>query len=260
MHTLTLDQFLQLIPDGAGNKANNQAVLSNGADRGSPPKENGSRSRSQSVSHAVNNLANTEERMRHTREFKLKGFKANSRESFIQAPFATLDNLFRKLPRSLGFNIEVKYPMIHEADDQNMGPYALEMNQFCDIVLSKVYEFAGQRRIVFSSFNPNICLCLKLKQPSIPVMFLTDAGVVNVCDTRSTSLQEAIRFATRWNLLGIVSAAEPLTNSPRLIGVVREKGLVCASYGRLNNFSDMVQVSDDSDALMWFSPSSYPLP
>ena len=38
-----------------------------------------------------------------------------------------------------------------------------------------------------------------------------------MADIRASSLQEAIRFASRWNLLGIVSAAEPLVLCPRLI-------------------------------------------
>ena len=47
------------------------------------------------------------ERMKHTRDFKQKGFKGNSRGNFIQAPFTTLEEMFRKLPESIGFNIEM---------------------------------------------------------------------------------------------------------------------------------------------------------
>jgi glycerophosphodiester phosphodiesterase len=182
------------------------------------------------------------ERMKHTRDFKSKGFKANSRGNFIQAPFATLEDLFRKLPENIGFNIEMKYPMLHESEEHEMDTYAVELNSFCDTVLSKVYDLAGERHIIFSSFNPDICLCLSFKQPSIPILFLTDAGCCDVCDVRASSLQEAIRFASRWNLLGIVSAAEPLINSPRLVKVVKENGMVCVSYGVLNNDPIMVQV------------------
>jgi glycerophosphodiester phosphodiesterase len=46
------------------------------------------------------------EKMKHTRDFKKKGFKGNSRGNHIQAPFATLEDLFKKLPKSVGFNIE----------------------------------------------------------------------------------------------------------------------------------------------------------
>src|SRR5262249_40576966 len=94
------------------------------------------------------------------------------------------------------------------------------------------------------SFNPDICLCLSFKQPSIPILFLTDAVCDSpVGDVRASSLQEAIRFASRWNLLGIVSAAEPFVNSPRLVRVVKQSGLVCVSSGVLNNDPIMVQVS-----------------
>ena len=45
--------------------------------------------------------------MQHTRDFKKKGFKANSRGNFIQAPFTTLEEMFKKLPETIGFNIEM---------------------------------------------------------------------------------------------------------------------------------------------------------
>lgn len=47
------------------------------------------------------------ERMKHTRDFKKKGFKGNTRGNHIQAPFATLEGLFKKLPMSVGLNIEM---------------------------------------------------------------------------------------------------------------------------------------------------------
>ena len=124
-----------------------------------------------------------------------------------------------------------------------MDQYAVELNSFVDTVLEMVYDKMGNRNIIFSSFNPDICLMLSFKQPSIPVLFLTDAGTSAVGDVRAASLQEAIRFASRWNLLGIVSAAEPLVACPRLIRVVKESSLVCVSYGTLNNDPKNVQVS-----------------
>ena len=183
------------------------------------------------------------ERMKHTRDFKKKGYKGNTRGHSIQSSFATLEDMFTKLPESLGFNIEMKYPMLHESEEQEMDTYAVELNSFVDTVLNKVYDLGKKRNIMFSSFNPDICLLLSFKQPSIPVLFLTDAGTSPVGDIRASSLQEAIRFAGRWNLLGIVSAAEPLVIAPRLIKVVKESGLVCVSYGALNNDRANVDVS-----------------
>jgi glycerophosphodiester phosphodiesterase len=132
--------------------------------------------------------------------------------------------------------------MLHESEEEEMDTYAVELNSFVNTVLNKVYELGRGRNTIFSSFNPDICLLLSFKQPSIPVLFLTDAGVTPVGDIRASSLQEAIRFASRWNLLGIVTTAEPLVLCPRLVRVVKESGLVCVSYGTLNNDPEKVKV------------------
>ncbi|KAG6010871.1 hypothetical protein E4U21_002539 [Claviceps maximensis] len=255
VHTLTLEQFLHINSDKG--RARPHRIRHNGNTIGDLPTRRRSNSfappkRSLSTGYAGSGDAEMEERMKHTKDFKEKGYKANSRGNFIQAPFATLEDLFRKLPENIGFNMELKYPMLHESEEHDMDTYAVELNSFCDTVLSKVYDLAGNRHIIFSSFNPDICLCLSFKQPSIPILFLTDAGCSPVGDIRASSLQEAIRFASRWNLLGIVSAAEPLINSPRLVKVVKELGLVCVSYGVLNNDSKMVQrqVKEGIDAVI----------
>lgn len=142
--------------------------------------------------------------------------------------------------------------MLHESEEEEMDTYAVELNSFVDTVLTTVYDLGQGRDILFSSFNPDICLILSFKQPSIPVLFLTDAGASPVGDIRASSLQEAVRFASRWNLLGIVSQAEPLVLCPRLVRIVKESGLVCVSYGMLNNDGVNVDVS-------FFSPHHSPL-
>jgi glycerophosphodiester phosphodiesterase len=238
VHTLTLEQFLHV----------NESTPRPSRPP-SPPKESpnfrvvrgADRVRSQSLGHEMPDYEMAE-RMKYTRDFKAKGYKANSRGNFIHAPFTTLEEMLKKIDGGVGFNIEMKYPMLHESEEQEMDTYAVELNSFVDTVLTKVYDLGKKRKIIFSSFNPDICLLLSFKQPNIPIMFLTDAGVSKVGDIRASSLQEAIRFASRWNLLGIVSAAEPLINSPRLVRVVKENGLVCVSYGTLNNDTEKVNV------------------
>lgn len=133
--------------------------------------------------------------------------------------------------------------MLHESEEEEMDTYAVELNSFVDTVLTKVYDLGTGRDVLFSSFNPDICLLLSFKQPSIPVLFLSDAGASPVGDIRASSLQEAVRFASRWNLLGIVTQAEPLVLCPRLVRIVKESGLVCVSYGVLNNDGVNVDVS-----------------
>lgn len=176
-----------------------------------------------------------DQRMKYTRDFKLRGFKANTRGHSIQAPFTTLEEVFRTLPKHVGFNIECKYPMLDESQAEDMDNFAIELNFWVDTVLKTVYDHAQGRDIIFSSFHPEICILLSLKQPSIPVLFLTEGGTAPMMDIRATSLQEAIRLARRWNLLGIVSECTPLIKCPRLVRAVKDSGIVCVTYGTQNN-------------------------
>lgn len=264
VHTLTLEQFLSM-SDGA----NTHARTSARSDKSDSPTTSGTstpkllrRTRSLTYNQEEENSLKLQERMRHTRAFKTKGFKGNSRGSSIAGAFATLEEVFKNLPPEVGFNIELKYPMLQESENEEMDTFGIEMNSWVDagmscelrrtlskltniLVLKVVYDNLSKKKrdIIFSSFNPDICLLLSFKQPSIPILFLTEAGTAPMADIRASSLQEAIRFASRWNLLGIVSAAEPFVLCPRLVKIVKESGLVCVTYGTLNNDTLNVRVS-----------------
>ena len=254
VHTLTLEQFMHMNEAASSRRAEKDSVNGSGSiyarvqkiRRTNSPGPR-TRSLSQEISGTADGLSATDERMKHTRDFKVKGFKANTRGNFIQAPFATLSQLLDQIPEETGFNIEMKYPMLHESQEHEMDAYAVELNRFVDVVLALVYEKMGDRQIIFSSFNPDICLCLSFKQPSIPVLFLTNATAdeadTKISDIRASSLQEAVRFASRWNLLGVVAHAEVFQIAPSLVRVVKGMGLVCVSYGVLNNDPSNVQVS-----------------
>lgn len=269
VHTLTLEQFLHVNRQPTPARSRNASPAR--FTKSPTPKDGGldtgveelvMRPRSLSLGYSPPDTDNVmEERMKYTHAIKTKGYKANSRGRFIQQPFTTLEEMFRKLPHNVGFNIEMKYPMLHESVEHGMDAYAVELNSFCDTVLRKVYDYSsradgkdgkGKRDIVFSSFNPDVCLTMSFKQPNYPILFLTDAGSEEVGDIRASSLQEAIRFANRWNLLGIVSAAEPLVLAPRLVKAVKGRGLVCVSYGVQNNDPECVgmQVKEGIDAVI----------
>jgi len=147
VHTLTLEQFLHV---------NDITPLAPRPP--SPPKDSPQfrvvrgidRQRSLSLGHTQPDY-DMAERMKHTRDFKEKGYKANSRGHFIQAPFTTLEEMFVKLPENVGFNIEMKYPMLHESEEHEMDTYAVEMNSFVDTVLTKVYDLGKKRKIIIES-------------------------------------------------------------------------------------------------------------
>lgn len=226
MHALTLEQFL-----GLNEQNDNPEAQLNG--RRGDTRDDTFISKGRIKGHTGIDAAR--ERMRHTRTWKQKKYKGNSRGSTIASKFVTLAELFKQVPSKVGFNIEVKYPMLDESQIEDIGQVGPDMNHFVDTILKTVFENKGKRNVVFSSFHPDICTMLSLKQPSIPILFLTDSGCSSVADVRSSSLQNAIRFARKWNLLGIVSNAKPIVECPRLASVVKSSGLVCVTYGSENN-------------------------
>ena len=261
VHSLTLEQFLHVNEGTPRNRSRDPTRTPSGDsnDNSNSGSSSGDErpifrpQRSYSLGGAnMDQGPDMRERMKHTRDFKTKGFKGNVRGEFIQSPFATLEEMFLKIPQDVGFNIEMKYPMLFETELEGMDSYAVELNSYVDTILRLVYDMGQKRNIIFSSFNPDVCLLLSFKQPSIPVLFLTDAGASEVGDIRASSVQEAVRFASRWKLLGIVAAADPLVLCPRLIRVVKESGLVCVSYGMLNNdiHNSKLQAQEGIDAVI----------
>jgi glycerophosphoryl diester phosphodiesterase/ankyrin repeat protein len=254
MHLLTLEQFMHLNSgrdkaqsdrkksfkdDSDIYKKSRSKSVSYRSESGSPI--NGFKSINDEINRNVGDddehedINPNHERMKLTKTWKAKEFKANTRGSTIASSFTTLEELFKKVPKSAGFNIELKYPMLDESQIDDIGQTAPEMNHFCDKILSLVYEHYLGRNVIFSSFHPDICMIMTMKQPSFPVLFLTESGVNKMADIRASSLQNAIRFAKNWNLFGIVSDAVPFILCPRLASVVKASGLACFTYGSVNN-------------------------
>ncbi|KAM0807364.1 putative GP-PDE domain-containing protein [Seiridium cardinale] len=179
------------------------------------------------------------ERMMHTIEYARNHNKGNIRGECIHDAFTTLRELFQKFPDDVNFDIELKYPMLWECPYWEMEPYWTEMNEYIDTTLDVVFELGRNRSIFFTCFNPEVCILLSTKQKTYPVVFLNDSMVSGPAgDQRAISLQQAMRFARQWGLQGIVMAAEPFVAAPKLIKHVKEHGLVCGSYGSLNDIPE----------------------
>ncbi|CAG8538168.1 891_t:CDS:2, partial [Paraglomus occultum] len=244
IHAITLGQFLSLKNDYASQTANG-----NGTDNGATTILPSADKATNGISGTKNNkdTAHVTKKLRRSNslgvmtaknvlksahDVKIKGNGANS----IQAPFTTLDETFKKVPLHIGFNIEVKYPMIDEAELEGLPTYNIELNVFVDAILDVVYDHTAQNRnIIFSSFHPDICQLLAVKQPNYPVFFLSDVGTVSIADARSKSIQRAIRFAKSADLLGIVIRSDPALEAPQLIKTIKETGLLVFTYGARNN-------------------------
>ncbi|KAL8816265.1 MAG: hypothetical protein Q9223_004698 [Gallowayella weberi] len=239
LHSLTCDQFMHL----------NKLQSSNGA------AKLGNSLRQKSRSQSENRVGDREieqlrQRMRYTEEGLRNEVKGNLRGFSIHEPAAKLEELLTRLPEAVAFNLEMKYPMLWEAEDRNMDYFAVELNLFVDTILNMIYRLGGNRSITFSSFSPEICILLALKQQAYPILFISKAGSVPTGDVRAGSLQQAIHFAKAWGLAGIVMLSDVFVFCPRLLRYARSKGLVCGSYGDLNDDPKCAKADAGLDAIM----------
>ncbi|KAL9010794.1 MAG: hypothetical protein Q9173_004300 [Seirophora scorigena] len=244
LHTLTRDQFMHL----SKLQSFKEARLTDDNGEGWRPRP---RSMSESR-HGDGHDERIRQRMRYTEEGIRNEVKGNLRGVSIQEPSTTLEELLTKLPESIAFNLEMKYPMLWEAEDRSMDFFAVELNLFVDTILGMIYRLGGKRSITFSSFSPEICILLSIKQQDYPVLFISKAGSVPTGDVRAGSLQQAIHFAKRWRLAGIVMLSDVFVPCPRLLRYAKSAGLVCGSYGNLNDDPACAKIQAEAglDAIM----------
>ena len=203
LYTLRLDQFLHLSKAQTPKGDLSGMAEKRYTERSKNPNESPSRPRSCSLSaYDDSPSVDLAERMKLTESGMAGDHKGNLRGETIHGIFPSFEDLFTQLPNSIAFNVEMKYPMLWEAEDRNMDRYAPEINTYVNLVLEVIYRLAGKRSITFSSFSPEVCILLSIKQQDYPVLFLSKGGSVPVGDVRCSGLQQSIRFAKRWNLAG----------------------------------------------------------
>lgn len=104
LQDVTLDQFMYA-GDIQSPHGNPLSVLGPIHSKEHPGVE---RRRARSVgSHFEAGAVQIRDRMKHTADYKLKGFKPNTRGDFIQDSFATLKELLLQVPEDVGFDIEI---------------------------------------------------------------------------------------------------------------------------------------------------------
>uniref|UniRef100_A0A8C1I112 Glycerophosphocholine phosphodiesterase 1 n=1 Tax=Cyprinus carpio carpio TaxID=630221 RepID=A0A8C1I112_CYPCA len=148
-------------------------------------------------------------------------------------------SIFQAVPDHVGFNIELKWICQFKDGswDAKLSTY-FNMNQFLDIILTCVLQNAGNRRIVFSCFDPDICTMVRQKQNKYPILFLTQ-GVTDLypelMDIRCQSTKIAMSFAQSENILGISAHTDELLRNMEFIREAQSKGLVVFCWGDYNN-------------------------
>uniref|UniRef100_A0A1I7UAK0 GP-PDE domain-containing protein n=2 Tax=Caenorhabditis tropicalis TaxID=1561998 RepID=A0A1I7UAK0_9PELO len=151
----------------------------------------------------------------------------------LHVPFPSLAQVLRNVDENVGLNIEIKYPMYMKDGSHECEGY-FEQNKFVDIILAEVAEHAGNRRIVFSCFEPDICTMITKKQHKYPVSFLV-VGATNrympFQDIRSDCSKIAANFAAGCELLGVNFHSEELLIDRNPITIADKYGLVKFVWG-----------------------------
>ncbi|XP_010221559.1 PREDICTED: glycerophosphocholine phosphodiesterase GPCPD1 [Tinamus guttatus] len=178
-------------------------------------------------------------KLAHVTAMKVKDHNASFKEeenfAFETQPFPSLQTVLESVSEDVGFNIEIKW-ICQQRDGQwdgNLSTY-FDMNLFVDIILKTILLNAGRRRIIFSSFDADICTMIRHKQNKYPVLFLTQGEsdfYPELMDLRSRTTSIAISFAQFENLLGINVHSEDLLRNPMFIEQARAKDLVIFSWG-----------------------------
>ncbi|XP_059656603.1 glycerophosphodiester phosphodiesterase GDPD1, chloroplastic-like [Cornus florida] len=149
------------------------------------------------------------------------------------APLCTLQEVFQEVDHSLGINIELKF-------DDNIVYKEEELVNVLQSILKVVFEYAKDRHIIFSSFQPDAAQLMRKLQTTYPVFFLTNGGSEICVDVRRNSLDEAINLCLEGGLQGIVSEVRAILRNPGSITKIKESKLSLLTYGQLNNVPEVV--------------------
>lgn len=140
--------------------------------------------------------------------------------------YLLFDFLFSFLFQSIFWSTKTAHP----------GPYDRELseNEFVDTILTTLMEHAKERRIVLSTFHPDICTLLRLKQNRFPVLFLTQGKTEryeSFKDPRAASTLNAVYLAKIFNFWGINVHAEDLFRNIELVKYIKNFDLKLFCWG-----------------------------
>lgn len=167
-------------------------------------------------------------------------------ETTDDQPFPTLQSCLEKVDPRVGFNVEIKYCMRLRSGELEEGlMYFPSRNEYVDDILTKLLHHSGSRRIILSSFDPDVCTMLRAKQNRYPVLFLTQGDTKKYApyeDSRTSTVEMAFQFAISESLRGVCVHAESLLNDLSLIERGKSKGLWVVCWGDDTNSLENIKV------------------
>ncbi|XP_011186399.2 glycerophosphocholine phosphodiesterase GPCPD1 isoform X3 [Zeugodacus cucurbitae] len=159
--------------------------------------------------------------------------------------FPTLVDVLEGLPKSLGIDVEIKWPQ-RRATGAPEAHQTIDKNFFTDRVLATVINHGCGRPLLFSSFDADICTMLRFKQNLFPVMFLTQGQTKKwspFMDLRTRTVEQAINNAQAFELAGTAPHAEDLLSEEgaQLLQKARDLGQISLVWGDDCNSKERVQ-------------------
>jgi len=146
----------------------------------------------------------------------------------------SLEQVFREMPSHVGFNIEIKIK-----DDATITSTPIEDIEFITKAVLSVVNLFQKRKIVFSSFDPDVVRILKHVQ-SHTTMFLSEGEPEMHIDPRRTSFVAAIEWASVNGLDGVVLHSNVLRTQLDIISEASSRGLIVMTYGTDNDDHEWV--------------------
>ena len=164
-----------------------------------------------------------------------------------ERPFPTLQQCFESVVPTLKFNIEIKYCMqlLSTGQYEEGIQHFPERNSYVDVILYDVFQHAGDREILFSCFDPGVCMMLRAKQTCYPVAFVSQGDAIQYAtyqDWRAATLPMAVSFANVEWLTGVVLHTGGLLKNIQLIDLARSRGLSVFCWGEENNNIDTIKL------------------
>ncbi|XP_071722034.1 glycerophosphodiester phosphodiesterase GDPD1, chloroplastic-like [Rutidosis leptorrhynchoides] len=144
----------------------------------------------------------------------------------------TLLEVFQKVDRSVGFNVELKF-------DDSILYKEEQLTHILHQILRVVYENVKERPIIFSSFQPDAALLMRKLQNTYPVFFLTNGGTEIYMDVRRNSLEEATKLCLDGGLQGIVCEVRSIFRNPTAVVTIKDSNLSLITYGQMNNVPEV---------------------
>lgn len=148
-----------------------------------------------------------------------------------------------------GFNVEVKHAQLLASGvhDDDVTP-SIPLNDYVDAILAVVFQCAGERAVVFSSFDADVCAMLRLKQARYAVLLLSqgESGRPAYADLRARSIEAGVQYVLSEGMRGVDVCSRELVADPGIVRRAKERGVDVYCWGSENNSRDNIRLLAES--------------